>query len=256
MRRNLRATLAVALVLGCATLGDAELRKAEEHRDLGERYLHSGNTELAIKELRVALELHERDPQGHFAIGEAYRRKQQWELAETHLRRALKLDPTLLDARLNLGVIFLEQGRWDDAVRETLPLADDPTFLNPSRALVNLGWAHYNSGRLDEAESYYRKALTQSRSHFQIHLNLGIVLYDQGKVFEAAAQFEKALELLEGRPPEIYASAVSQTRFRMAMAQMRMGQRERAIENLEAAAETGGETEWGQKSREYLAVLQ
>lgn len=258
MQWTARVAIALVLVAGasCATVSEEQRRQAESHRDLGSLYLDRGEPELAIREFRLALKSFEADPESNFAIGEAYRRKQEYALAEQHLRRALALDPELHDARLNLGALYLEQERWDDAIRENQVLAREPTFLNPARALVNLGWAHYKSGRPEQAESYFRQAISENASNYHAQMNLGISLYDRGEVAEAMEHFQRVLEILVGRPPELFGNAEAQARFRLAMAYVRLGERARAVEHLQVAAKQGGESQWGQKSREYLAVLE
>jgi Tfp pilus assembly protein PilF len=246
----------VVLLAGCATVDPADVRSARSHRDLAAMYLSQARPEIAIREYRIALELYDRDAESHFGIGEAYRRKREFAQAEHHFRRALQLDPTLLDARLNLGVVYLEQERWADAIRETELLTRDPTFLIPSRAFVNLGWAHYRSGDLDAAEHSYRKALEADGSSDQAHTNLAIVLYEKGDLVPAVRHFGLVLDNLKGRPIELFGGFEAEIRFRLAMAHVRLGQRQRAIEQLRLAAERGGETEWAQKSLEYLAVLE
>lgn len=257
LRRSRFCTwIAAALVVGCISGPKPEIDQADAHRELGELYLQRGELELSIREFRTALKFWSGDASTHFSIGEAYRRKKEYELAETHLRRSLAIEPELLDARLNLGVLYLQQERWADAIRENQLLLKEPTFLNPARALVNVGWAYYKSDDLEEAESSFRQAVAANRSSFPAHLNLGIVLYDRNEPVEAIREFEKVIELLEGRPPQLYAPAEAETRFRMAMAHIRLGQRGRALEQLRAAAQEGNETEWGRKSEEYLAVLE
>lgn len=250
------ACACVALLFGCETVSPDDVRSAQSHRELAAMYLNQNQLELAIREYRQALELHESDAESHFGIAEGYRRKQQFEPAERHFRRALRLDPTLLDARLNLGVVFLEQERWAEAIEETMPLAEDPTFLMPSRAFVNLGWACYRSGDLEQAEHWYQRALESDGSSDQAHTNLAIVLYEQGNLVQAVRHFDWVIQNLQGRPPEVSGGFEAEVRFRLAMTHVRLGQRERAVEHLRVAAKRGGETEWAQKSLEYLAVLE
>ncbi len=257
MRRITRALLAVALLAtACAHLDEESRGRFNAHRDLGSTYLQRGETELAIREFRAALKLYEPDAETHFSLGEAYRQKRAFDEAEDHFRRALDLDPLLLDARLNLGVVYLQQERWRDSIRENEKLVEDPTFLRPSRALVNLGWAHYKLGERAAAAEFFRQAIATDKSSYQAHLNLGIVLYDDQALGESVASFGKVLELLAGRPLELFGAAEAETRFRLAMAHVRLGQRARALEQLRIAAERGGETAWAKKSRDYLAVLE
>jgi Tfp pilus assembly protein PilF len=248
--------LAALLAPACAHLDEESRGRFSAHRDLGSTYLQRGESELAIREFRAALSIWDRDAETHFSLGEAYRQKRAFEDAEDHFRRALDLDPQLLDARLNLGVVYLQQERWREAIRENERLVEDPSFLRPSRALVNLGWAHYKLGDRAAAAKFFRQAIADDKSSYQAHLNLGIVLYDDHALGESVKSFGKVLELLSGRPPELFGAAEAETRFRLAMAHVRLGERTRAIEQLRIAADRGGETAWAKKSRDYLAVLE
>jgi Tfp pilus assembly protein PilF len=256
MHRITTLLVAALLAAGCAHLDEESRGRFNAHRDLGSTYLSRGESELAIREFRAALSIWDRDAEAHFSLGEAYRQKRAFEDAEEHFRRALDLDPSLLDARLNLGVVYLQQERWRDAIRENQRLVDDPTFLRPARALVNLGWAHYKLGDRAKAAEFFRQAIATDKSSYQAYLNLGIVLYDEQALGESVESFGKVLELLSGRPVELFGAAEAEARFRLALAHVRLGQRARAIEQLRMAADRGGETAWAKKSRDYLAVLE
>ena len=245
----------VAGLLGCATLSEQDLRQVNASRDLGAMYLERGQVELAIREYRRALSIDRRDAESHFGIGEAYRRKRAYDLAEKHMRRALRYDPMQSEARLNLGALYIIQERWADAIRENQILVDDPTFLFPERALVNLGWAEYKSGDLASAERDLREAVRTNERSIQANLNLAIVLQENNDHVQAATHLEKVLAILRDRPPEPFAEAEAQTRFRLAQAYLSLGRRERALEHLRVASERGNGSEWGRRSREYLAVI-
>ncbi|MFQ5698306.1 MAG: tetratricopeptide repeat protein [Myxococcota bacterium] len=248
--------MAGALQLGCSTVDSISARQAQTHRDLGSVYLGQGKIELAIREYQSSLELDDRDAETWFAMGEAYRRKGRFPEAEKYLRRALELDDGKQDARLNLSAMYLQQGRWQEAITEAQILVDDPTFLVPARALVNLGFAQYKSGDLEGARQSLTRALETNGSSYQAHADLGMVAYDQGEWVEAASQFRMALRILEGRPKQVFGQIEAEIRFRMAMAQVRLGQRERALDELRISASRGGQSEWGRKSRDYLAILE
>ena len=247
--------LAFGFMLACTTTGEAELRQAGAHRDLAALYLGRGQNEIAIREYRMALKLDDADPESQFGIAEAYRRKGESALAEKHFRSALRHDPTMLDARLNLGALFIGESRWEDAIRENRILLEDPTFLLPERALVNLGWAEYKSGDLGAAEAHYRQAIQSNSRSLRAHLNLGIVLYDRGELVDAVTELEEVLEILRDRPPQPFAAVEAQARFRLGKAYIKLGQRDRALKQLKVASERGGAGEWGERSRDYLRVI-
>src|SRR6202035_2833558 len=60
---------------------------------------------------------------------------------------------------------------------------------NPD-ALLNLGTALKELGRLDEAAACYRKVLVLEPQHPEAHCNLGIVLLAQGKLAEGWQEHE------------------------------------------------------------------
>jgi type IV pilus assembly protein PilF len=255
IRRGI-GTIGLGLLLACATTGEEDLQKSEAYRDLAALHLQRGESELAIRQYRHALNANPRDAESHFGIGEAYRRKDEHALAEEHFKKALQYDPTLLDSRLNLGALYIEQGRWADAIEQNDLLLDDPTFLFPERALVNMGWAEYQSGNIKAAEQHLREAVRANSRSFQAQLNLGIVLYEQEEFVEAATHLEQVLRILGDRQPELFTFAEAEARFRLGVTYIKLGQREKALEHLRVASERGGAGEWGKRSREYLQVIE
>lgn len=101
------------------------------------------------------------------------------EAAMDAYRQALEIDPTMVDARLNLGRLLHEAGRTVEAeghyrnALETRP--DDPT------ALFNLGVALQDLGRPAEAAEIYEKALEVDPGLADAHYNLAVVYEELGR---------------------------------------------------------------------------
>ncbi len=245
-----------ALLAGCVTVSEATRSQAETRRQLAQVRLGKNQVEMSIVEYLKSIELYDKDPEAHFGLSEAYRRKGYFDLAERELFKTLRVDPTFLDARLNLGVIYLQQERWQEAIQQNDILVLEPAFLRPARALVNRGWAHYKSGNTEQAERDFRRALKEGGANHFAHMNLGILYYGQGELVTAIQEFDQVLEILELRPVELFGASEAEARFRIAQAYVRLGQRVEAIEHLDVALERGGKGKWGRKSKDYLAVLQ
>jgi tetratricopeptide (TPR) repeat protein len=259
MKRTFRmVTWALTLGLAACQTGPTPgmIREASLHRDLADVKLQKGELSFAIREYQAALELVPKDAYLHFGLGEAYRRKGMYDEAEQQFLRALELDPDQAEARMNLAVVYLQQERWPEAIAANTAMIEQPVFIRPSRALVNRGWAHYKSGDLEAAERDFREALKGSGAAHHANLNLGIVLFEKGEILEAVTHFNRVLELIQERPNSIYVGLEAQTRFRLAQSHVGLGQREKALEHFRAAADVGGDSEWGQKSREYLGILE
>ena len=243
-------------MLGEAGLEDHEVARAATHRSRGALLLREGKVEMAIREYMSSIEINPYDAETHFGYGEALRLKGLPVDAERELKRAIELDPTHHDARLNLCGLYLSQERFEDAVAEADVLIANPTFLNPARAYVNRGWARYSQGDLVKAEEDLKRALSIDSSMFQAHLNLGIVLYERGETLEAMKTFDRALQILEKQGRRASARAQAEARFRMAQAHVKLGQREKALEQLRLAAAQDRATPWSERAREYLAMLE
>ncbi len=242
--------------LGEAGLEDHEVARAATHRSRGALLLREGKVEMAIREYMSSIEINPYDAETHFGYGEALRIKGLLADAERELKRAIDLDPGHHDARLNLCGLYLGQQRYPEAIAEADVLIATPTFLNPARAYVNRGWAYYSQGDLPKAEEDLKRALSIDSSMFQAHLNLGIVLYERGETVEAMKTFDRALQILEKQGPRASVRAQAEARFRMAQAHVKLGQREKALEQLRKVAAQEHAGPWSERAREYLAMLE
>jgi tetratricopeptide (TPR) repeat protein len=247
--------IALCAALACSTVSDKDLERAQTYRQLAELRVSKGELNAAVREYGNSLKFNERSAETHFGMGEALRRLGSLGDAQRHFERAVQLDPEHQDARLNLSAVHLEEKRWADAIRETTRLIEDPSFLNPGRAYVNRGWAHYQLGELDLAEADLREALRTNSSAFQAHLDLGIVLFERGKVGESVQSFERVVHLLEPYDNPRFACAQAEARFRLAQAYVAASDRPSAMKQLEKVEAGQIPCTWGDQARAYLARL-
>ena len=91
------------------------------------------------------------------------------------LNKVIALAPEQAAPHTNLGIIFRQTGRLDEAVHEY----ETAIRLNPTdaEAYHNLGLAHRNRGAFADAERAYLRALELRPDQVDTHYNLGI-LYD------------------------------------------------------------------------------
>jgi len=109
---------------------------------------------------------------------------------EAALQKALELDPQNCRARIELGSLYEDQGRFMEAATEfERAIAIDP---NHGGTHCQLGRICRKQGRLSEAEAALRKALALDSQDGWVRFELGVLYQDQGKIPEAAAEFEKA----------------------------------------------------------------
>jgi Tfp pilus assembly protein PilF len=252
--RALAVVAGLALALGCAGSHEAEQQSKNKgisaHYDMGVDYLKGGNTAMAVRELQAALAIDEKQPRVHHALAEAYRMTGRFTDSEVHLQRALALNPGFQGARLSLSALYVQMERYEEAIRESQPLAADATFPAPWRALTNVGWSQLKLGRTTEARETLRHALAMKPGYWPALLNLGILESQDGHRAEAIESFSKVLEAKPGP------SAEAETNYRMAEIYVSLGEREHALSHLSTVLERQPTSEWGKRSQEYRKLLQ
>jgi tetratricopeptide (TPR) repeat protein len=93
----------------------------------------------------------------------------------------------------NLGLIYLEQGKLDEARQQLeAALKIEPDDLD---ALNNLGVIAFQLGKDEEAARYFVTFLRKQPDDADTHHNLGIVFLKHGKLKEAREHLETALRL-------------------------------------------------------------
>jgi tetratricopeptide (TPR) repeat protein len=244
-----------AAALGCATGGGTDAKEqdrvaqARTHHDIGVNHLTEGRTALAIRELRASAELNPDDRWTHLHLALAYRAKRRGDDALRHLQRALEIDPEFHEARLTLSGVFIEAGRYPDAVREASLLIEDPTFPAPWRAHSNLGLAQMELGQLVEARRNLLAALEYNERYWRACLILGILEAKEGNRVAALERFQQVLETSVG--PLTRAEA----EYRIAEIYIELGRRDEAVRHLTAATGHKPSGEWGRRSEKYLKLL-
>jgi tetratricopeptide (TPR) repeat protein len=126
-------------------------------------------------------------------LGVLYKDKGRYDEAISNYSAALKLRPDYPEAHNNLGVVYNTMGRYETAIvqyQEALRLR--PDYVD---ALGNLVVPLTQTGRLDEAIQRSEKAIGFDPDNARVRINLGIALIRAGRLQEAIDQFEEAIRI-------------------------------------------------------------
>lgn len=148
-------------------------------------------------ELSLWLDAVEKSPKKcscHINLGLAYKEMGLLERAKEHFQIALSLDPiNCIDALTNIGVIYEETGRTDEAIE---------CYLSALRYLpydadlhYNLGTAYAQKGAFDLAILEYRKALEINPCEPDFHFSIACAYRKKGLKEEAIMHHKKAISL-------------------------------------------------------------
>jgi tetratricopeptide (TPR) repeat protein len=114
-----------------------------------------------------------------------------WRDSETLFRHALAVTANNDVAENNLGIVFQQQGKLDEAIS----LLQSAVDLRPdnSPAQENLAKALLRKGRISEALVHYRKLFELQPDNFEVHNIVGTVLVQQGRIREGVEEWQKVL---------------------------------------------------------------
>lgn len=135
-----------------ALLGYAARRMTESQAALGR-----GETDAAIHGFREVVGIRPHCLEAHLALARAYRARGSVAGAVAALERVLELDAAHRDSRLELAALRVQMGRHASALTLIESLA--ASLDHEPGSLVVLGEALVGTGRSEEAQVYFRRAL-------------------------------------------------------------------------------------------------
>jgi tetratricopeptide (TPR) repeat protein len=130
---------------------------------------------------------------GYNNLGQVFFERGRADEAMALYRKTLEINPNDAEAHSNLGIALFQKRHMDEAMAQYQKALE----INPHFAVAhnNLGNALAQEGRADEAMAQYQKALEINPYYVEAHNNLGVALSQKGRVDEGIAQFQEALRL-------------------------------------------------------------
>ncbi|MFV3126462.1 glycosyltransferase [Niveispirillum sp. KHB5.9] len=214
IRRRLYALKAEQAEMAATQADLAKTLMAQAHADTGK-----GEYMAALEKLRRAAATAPTLPAVWFEAGMAAYRLAKRAEAQDAFTRAIALQPDLYAARVNLGLLLLEEGTAADA----LPHLRHAVGLNPTaNALFLLARTERKLGLRAEAAAHLDRALTLSPGQAEYHAERSGLLLDGGdataslaaaqaaaslspRLYDAHAAMAAALEALDRRPEALAA---------------------------------------------------
>lgn len=164
-------TLLVFSLAGCASSGggggssqqegtvDAQA-SAKIHTELGAVYYGQQRYGIALDELKYALSMNSKYAPAYGVRGLVHMSLQQDKKAEADFQRSLELDPNDSGTRNNYGWFLCQRGREKDSMYQFMEAVKNPLYATPEKAYLNAGLCSKQTGKLNEAEMYLKKALS------------------------------------------------------------------------------------------------
>jgi tetratricopeptide (TPR) repeat protein len=194
----------VILAAGCSPPGSRALLK-------GKKLLERGDYAAAIAELKIATSLAVTNAQAWNYYGVALQYGGQPADAVLAYQRSLALDRDLIEAHYNLGCLWLEQNRPDDAKSEFT--AYTLRRSNAPEGWLKLGAAQLRSDDVLSAEKSFSTALHFSPDDAEALNGLGLARVQRGRTRDAAEFFAAAVRAHPDFAPAILNLATVEQRY-------------------------------------------
>lgn len=175
---------AVALA-GCGPPGSHALMK-------GQKLLEEGDYADAADEFRSATEVMTTNAEAWNYLGVADEHAGQYEEAASAYQRALDLDRDLTEAHYNLGCLYLDQNKPDQAVGEFT--AYTLRNVNEPDGWLKLGLAQLRMHDLLPAEKSFSTALHLNPNNAEAYNGLGLARMQRNRPEEAEKFFQAAVQ--------------------------------------------------------------
>ena len=192
---RLFAAFCALLLVSCSGMSAAQRTQAAEiHQQLGDNLLSQGDPRGALKEYMQSVE-YEDSPEAHLGLGVIY----AWSLGrpddgEKEFKRALEMRPDYAEAMNNLGALYIQRGRFGEAIAPLEKAAKDPLYKSRVLAQSNLGWALYKAGQPEQGIGEIKGALAVAPKYCLGWRQLGTIYSEQGKVDDASKAYGRYAE--------------------------------------------------------------
>lgn len=203
-------------------------------------FFEHGESAQAIRSLALVLANDATHAEANHLMGFIRMGRKQYHEAVTHFKRALETKPSMLNCKNNLAVAYMFLENYEDAAIIFKELSQSPLYTSPWLAFVNLGWAYYQMGMMDEALEQTEMSIFLNPKLCLGHNNLGIIYKDKGRL-------KNAIEALEEATTEC--SNYAEPHLHLGLIHSESGDNVKAYQAFKRCAELSPKTELGKRCK-------
>lgn len=155
-------------------------KRARLRLELASGYFESGQTVVALDQIKQALQADPSFGAAYVLRGLVYMRLNEKSQAEESFRKALEVNPKDADAMHNYGWFLCQQGRHAEAIKSFDGALAVPLYGGQAKTLMAKGVCQVRVGQLAEAERSFARSYELDASNPVTGYNLARLLYRRG----------------------------------------------------------------------------
>lgn len=247
MRKWIIALCSLSM-LGCASWGEKDKKKAELYLQMGTSQIESGQYPAALRDLMKAEELDPANPVIQNNLGLVYFFRERYDMAEKHLKKALSLDGKYSEARNNLARVYIETGKYAPAEKEVRVVLDDLTYGSPDKAYINLGLIKFNQKDYPAARQAFERVLQSSPDDCIASTYFGRTFFETGEYPRAAETLDRAIGFCQK-------GLYDEPHYYSALAYYRIGDKSKSIARFEEIIKYYPTGKYREKAKGMLSLI-
>ncbi len=165
--------------------------RAKVHTDLGIAYLRDGKYEIALNEVRIALDTFNNYAPAHNLKGLLHMALGQNDQAEVAFRQAVSLAPNNPEISNNFGWFLCQTCKVKESFTYFNQVMRNPLYKTPAKVLHNMGVCALVDKDDISGESYLFRALKLDPNHLRAYFLLAEIEYRRGHFQEARDWIKK-----------------------------------------------------------------
>ena len=187
--------------------GSSARNRARVHTELASAYYGAGQYNVALEEVRIALEAERDYLPAVNQLGLIYLALGRTEDAERELRRAVRIDPEDPSVNNNYGMLLCSVGDAPEAMRYFNKALSNPLYRTPEFAYVNAGVCLKNTGDYAGAEEFLGRAVALAPELPQALYHMADVKFKTGDLASARTYITRHLQLVAPGPDALWLAA-------------------------------------------------
>lgn len=188
------------LAQGCAHVTEKDKDQSGLHYELAVQNLVK-SPQIALKEADTALGFDPGNAEAwHIKALVLHQSFQRLEEAQVAYAKALELKKPFSEASTNLGNLYMDQKRYDDAIAQYQIALSDVMYQTPYIPQGNMGWAWFRKGDSKQAIELLKAALSVNPKYCLGELWLGQVYEAANNTPESCKYFARFREHCPDRP--------------------------------------------------------